>query len=266
MPDACDGRLIVFTRYPEPGVTKTRMISKFFKTKPISVIIPTLNESAVIEETLSPLQKSKQVEIIVVDGGSRDNTVELARSCGARILSTAPSKAGQMNAGAVEASGDVLIFLHADTRMQDRFDEKVLAAVTRQGFSAGAFSLGIDTDAPGLKFIERVANWRSRFLQMPYGDQAVFVSRHLFNAIGGFRDFPIMEDFDLIRRLRRKGKIAILPEAVQTSPRRWMNFGIFKTWFLNQMIIIAFYIGISPEQLARWYRREKGKSDKLFFR
>jgi rSAM/selenodomain-associated transferase 2 len=237
----------------------------FFNAKRISVIIPTLNESAVIKETIAPLKKSKQVEVIVVDGGSRDNTIELARSCGARVLSTAPSKAGQMNAGAAEAGGDVLIFLHADTRLPDKFDEKVLAAVTRNGFSAGAFTLGIDTDAPGLKFIERVANWRSRFLKMPYGDQALFVSRYLFNAIGGFPDFPIMEDFELIRRLRRKGKIVILPESVQTSPRRWLNFGIFKTWFLNQMIIIAYYTGISPKQLARWYRRGKGQSGKLFF-
>lgn len=231
-----------------------------FKKKCISVIIPTLNESSSIKEAITTLQNSEQVEIIVVDGGSRDNSIELAKSCGARVLSTVSSKARQMNAGAAVANGDVLLFLHADTRLPDKFDKSVLTAAAQNGFSAGAFSLGIDAELPGLRFIERVANWRSRSLQMPYGDQALFVSRKLFTAVGGFPDLPIMEDFELIRRLRRKGKVIILPESVQTSPRRWLNFGIFKTWLLNQMIIVAYYLGIPPAQLARWYRREKGKS------
>jgi rSAM/selenodomain-associated transferase 2 len=171
---------------------------------------------------------------------------------------TEASKAAQMNAGAAASGGDVLLFLHADTHLPDNFDVKVLAAVNQDGFCAGAFSLGIDAQVRGLRFIERVANWRSRFFQMPYGDQALFVRRDLFNKIGGFPDFPIMEDFELIRRLRRKGKITILPESVLTSPRRYLNFGILKTWFLNQIIIAAYFMGIAPERLARWYRREKG--------
>jgi len=226
--------------------------------KRLSIIIPTLNEAGTIKETITQLQKGKEVEIVVVDGGSRDNTIEIARSLGARVLFTEASKAVQMNAGAAECVGDVLLFLHADTRLPDKFDEKVMAAVNQNGFCAGAFSLGIDSDAGCLRFIERVANWRSRFFQMPYGDQALFVCRDLFNEIGGFPDFPIMEDFELIRRLRRKGKITILPESVRTSPRRYLNFGILKTWFLNQIIITAYYLGISPERLACWYRREKG--------
>jgi rSAM/selenodomain-associated transferase 2/rSAM/selenodomain-associated transferase 1 len=230
--------------------------------KRISVIIPTLNESSVIEEAITTLLKYKQVEIIVVDGGSLDNTIELAKSFGATVLSTLPSKAGQMNAGAAHASGDVLLFLHADTCLPEKFDEKVLTAVARNGFSAGAFTLGIDTDSPCLRFIERVANWRARFFQMPYGDQALFVSRNFFNAVGGFPEIPIMEDFELIRRLKRKGKIVILPESVRTSARRWQNFGIIKAWLLNQMIIIGYYIGVRPPRLARWYRREKGKTER----
>ena len=230
--------------------------------KRLSIIIPTLNEAGNIKETIIPLQKSKEVEIVVVDGGSRDNTVELARSLGARVLLTDASKAVQMNAGAAESVGDVLLFLHADTRLPADFDAKVMAAVNQNGFCAGAFSLGIDAQVRGLRFIERVANWRSSFFLMPYGDQALFVSRDLFNKIGGFPDFPIMEDFELIRRLRRKGKISILPESVRTSPRRYLNFGILKTWFLNQIIIAAYFMGIAPERLARWYRREKGNPAK----
>jgi len=232
--------------------------------KHISIIIPTLNEADVIEETITRLPQSKQLEILVVDGGSRDGTAEMARELGARVLSTAPSKAEQMNAemnaGAAEAQGEVLLFLHADTRLPEKFEDKVLAAVARKGYCAGAFTLGVDSADRGLRFIERVANWRARFFKMPYGDQALFVDRQLFHEIGGFADYPIMEDFELVRRLKKKGKIAILPESVKTSPRRWQNLGIFKTWFLNQIIIAAYFLGIPPQRLALWYRREKGRT------
>jgi len=228
----------------------------------ISIIIPTLNEADVIGETISRLPLSEQVEILVVDGGSRDGTDEMARQLGARVLSTAPSKAAQMNAGAAQARGEVLLFLHADTRLPDKFEEKVLTTVARRGYCAGAFTLGVDSADRGLRLIERVANWRARFFKMPYGDQALFVGRQVFHEIGGFADYPIMEDFELVRRLKKKGKIAILPESVKTSPRRWQNLGVFKTWFLNQIIIAAYFIGIPPQRLAMWYRREKGKTNK----
>ena len=226
----------------------------------LSIIIPTLNEAGEIEKSLSRLSKSDTVEILVVDGGSSDDTVEKARKFGARLLSTAPSKAGQMNAGAAGARGDVLVFLHADTCLPEHFEQKVLATVNRKGISAGAFTLTIDSDDSGLRFIERVANWRARLLQMPYGDQALFVSRQLFFEIGGFADYPIMEDFELVRRLKKRGKIAILPDSVITSPRRWQNLGVVKTWLLNQVILAAYFIGIPPHRLAAWYRREKGRA------
>jgi rSAM/selenodomain-associated transferase 2/rSAM/selenodomain-associated transferase 1 len=226
----------------------------------ISVIIPTLNEAEVIAATISNLKKYRHTEIIVVDGGSRDKTVDLARDMGARVLTSTPSKAAQMNLGAAHASGDVLLFLHADTSLPENYENRVLAAIARQNICAGAFSLGIASGAQGLRFIERAANWRSRFLQMPYGDQALFVTRQLFHEIGGYPDYPIMEDFEFVRKLKKKGKIAILPESVQTSPRRWLNLGILKTWLLNQSILGAYYLGISPWRLSRWYNRNKGKS------
>ena len=228
--------------------------------KRISIIIPTLNEAGVIKAAINRLPRSEQLEIIVVDGSSADATARIARQHGARVLSAPPSKAGQMNAGAAAARGDVLLFLHADTRLPENFEEKVLAALNRSGCGAGAFSLGIDSRNPGLRIIEHVANWRTRLFKMPYGDQALFVARDLFNRIGGFPDYPIMEDFEFIRRLKKKSKIAILPESVQTSPRRWQNLGVFKTWVINQLIVVAYFIGIPPHRLAFWYRREKGKT------
>lgn len=227
--------------------------------KLISVIIPTLNEADAIETAISKLKQYRQTEIIVVDGGSQDRTASIASSMGVRVLTAAACKATQMNSGAAEASGDALIFLHADTRLPENFETSVPAALARDEVCAGAFSLGIDSNAGGLRLIERVANWRSRFFQMPYGDQALFVTRGLFHKIGGYPDYPIMEDFELVRRLKKKGQIVILPESVQTSARRWLKFGIVKTWLLNQLIIVAFYLGISPQRLSQWYRREKSK-------
>jgi len=237
-----------------------RSQSNLTAKKHISIIIPTLNEANVVGETITRLLKSEQVEILVVDGGSSDGTDEIARELGARVLATAPSKAGQMNAGAAEAQGAVLLFLHADTRLPENFEEKVLTAAARRGFCAGAFTLEIDSTDRGMRFIERAANWRARIFKMPYGDQALFVSRNLFLEIGGFADYPIMEDFELVRRLKKKGKIAILPDSVKTSPRRWQNLGVLTTWLLNQIILVAYFIGIPPRRLASWYRREKGRT------
>jgi len=226
----------------------------------ISIIIPTLNEADTITPILSGLKNRHDVEVIVVDGGSKDGTVELAGSLGARVLRSKPSKAGQMNAGAAAATGKVLLFLHSDTQLPEKFEEPILRMVNQNGIAAGAFQLQIESEIKGLRVIEQVANWRSRLLQAPYGDQGIFVTKALFDQIGGFPDIPIMEDFELIRRLKKKGKIGILAESVKTSPRRWLNYGIFKTWLTNQIIIGAYYIGVPPEQLARWYRREEGRS------
>ena len=223
----------------------------------LSIIIPTLNEADTIRETIAAIHQSRGTEIIVADGGSEDGTAEIAESLGVKVIRTCPPKAAQMNAGAAEAGGTVLLFLHADTRLPENFAQPVLAAAAQPGFVAGAFSLGISSPKMGLRLIEKIANWRSRCLQLPYGDQALFVSRNLFHEIGGYPDYPIMEDFELIRRLKRKGKIFVLPHSVQTSPRRWLDLGILKTWLVNQLIVAAYYLGVSPRRLAHWYRRDK---------
>jgi rSAM/selenodomain-associated transferase 2 len=162
-----------------------------------------------------------------------------------------------MNVGAVAASGDILLFLHADTRLPIGFDVMVRTALAQPGIVAGAFALRIDAEMGSLRLVEWGVNVRSRFLQMPYGDQAIFLTRQIFNEIGGFPELPIMEDFELMQRLKSLGKIAFIPVPVITSARRWLQKGIWQTTLLNQIIIIAYYLGVSPMRIWSWYRREK---------
>jgi rSAM/selenodomain-associated transferase 2 len=234
--------------------------AKPFLAQKISIIIPALNEAATIARTLSHLEGGDNLEVIVVDGGSIDETAELAGSRRAKVIQSNPGKAVQMNTGAAAAAGDILVFLHADTLLPEDFSHQIVSALNQNGVAAGAFRLTIDSTGAGIRIIERMANLRSRFLRLPYGDQALFMRKSLFEEIRGFPDLPIMEDFILVRRLKRKGKIVIVPAAVVTSPRRWLHLGIFKTWLINQLIIIAYYLGIPPERLTRLYRRGKGKN------
>jgi rSAM/selenodomain-associated transferase 2/rSAM/selenodomain-associated transferase 1 len=230
-------------------------------TQKISIIIPALNEAATIGRTLSQLDGVDDLEVIVVDGGSIDATVELARSRGAQVIQSNPGKAVQMNTGAAAAAGNILVFLHADTLLPEDFCDQIVATLNQKGVAAGAFRLRIDSPAAGIRFIEYMANLRSCFLRLPYGDQALFMKKSLFDQIGGFPQMQIMEDFILVRRLKHRGKIVIVPRAVVTSPRRWLHLGILKTWIINQVIIIAYYLGLPSERLTRIYRRESGKSD-----
>lgn len=223
----------------------------------ISVVIPTFNEAENLSATLASARSSVDVEIIVVDGGSSDDTVELAMRSGVRLLTTTGGRARQINAGALAASGEVLLFLHGDTRLPPGFDKHVLNLLAMPGTVAGAFALGIDGSEIGLRVIEKLASFRSRFFQMPYGDQAIFVRPNLLRAIGGFPDMPIMEDFVLMQRLKKKGRVAIAPFAVKTSARRWKKLGILKTTLINQAVLLAYFLGSDHERLARWYRRIK---------
>ena len=233
-----------------------------FNPNRISIIIPAINEANNIAKTIESIGPGDKKEIIVVDGGSIDDTVSIAISLGARVITGKPPRSRQMNQGADQATGEVLVFLHADTRLPEKFENVIFNSFKQPKMVAGAFELRMDSPTPGLRLIERLANWRSRYLKMPYGDQAIFLSSKLFHELGGFLDIPIMEDFELIRRLQKKGTIILLPIPVFTSARRWQNFGIVKTTLINQLVIAAYVMGIAPEVIARWYNRSKGISER----
>ncbi|MBD2434923.1 MULTISPECIES: TIGR04283 family arsenosugar biosynthesis glycosyltransferase [Fischerella] len=235
------------------------IITQNIASATISIIIPTLNEAKNIKAALASTQPSTHVEIIVVDGGSQDETVTIAESFGVKVILAATGRAKQMNVGAAIANGEILLFLHADTCLPLGFDVMVREALAQPGVVAGAFALRIGAELPSLRVVEWGVNVRSRFLQMPYGDQAIFLTRKIFNHVGGFPELPIMEDFEIMRRLRSLGKITIIPVPIITSARRWLKKGIWQTTLMNQIVIIAYFLGISPQRIRSWYRQEKFK-------
>jgi uncharacterized protein len=226
-----------------------------FNSPRLSVIIPALNEAEQIRATLISLQTDPEPEIIVVDGGSRDGTRTRARAAGATVMSAPRGRARQQNLGAAAASGEILFFLHADTQAPPEYAALIHTALQTSGVSAGAFSLEIAGKGPGLRAIGRLANLRSRWLQLPYGDQGLFLPARLFDRLGGFPEQPFMEDFVFIRRLRDHGRLLTLPQLVVTSGRRWQQLGIWRTTYINQLMIFGYYLGVAPQTLARLYRR-----------
>lgn len=224
----------------------------------ISVIIPALDEAKHLEATIRSLEGAPDVEVILVDGGSRDATPAIARQLGVDVRQSNRGRAIQMNAGAAVATGDILLFLHADTKLPPGFENHVRNLARKPGVSAGAFALQIDSPGFSLRIMEMVAYLRSRFAQMPYGDQAIFLTARRFKEFGGFTEMPIMEDYDFIRRLKKKGRIAIAPAAARTSARRWLSVGVWRTWWINQMMVLRYFLGVSPQRLTAYYRRKKG--------
>ena len=225
----------------------------------ISIIIPVLNEAAIIQPTLQRLQDHRDLEIIVVDGGSNDNTVNMVREMGLKIIAVSGGRSAQMNAGANIAQGNVLLFLHVDTQLPPNFIGIVRQTLKQPQVVAGAFELAIEGKERSLRWIEVLVKMRSRLFSLPYGDQAIFITKQVFKDVGGFADLPIMEDFELIQRLKRQGKIAIAPVAVVTSGRRWQKLGVWKTTLINQLVIAGYYLGISPVKLSNFYRSQGKK-------
>jgi rSAM/selenodomain-associated transferase 2 len=223
----------------------------------ITVIIPVLNEADNIAKNVLYLAKNKDIEIIIVDGDSKDNSIEVAKKLGFKVIkSPQAGRAFQMNQGARAAQGEILLFLHADTVLPAGYQQLIRTTLSRPNTIAGAFKLAIDSPKLSLRFIETMTNWRSRLLSLPYGDQGIFLYASTFRDVGGFANLPIMEDFELIQRLKKRGKIAIVNEFITTSDRRWQKLGVMKTTIINQLIIIGYYLGVSPHHLSHLYGRK----------
>lgn len=223
----------------------------------ISVIVPALNEASRVESAVRSAG-DEDAEIIVVDGGSTDGMAEKAAACGARILSGPRGRAAQQNLGASSARGEVILFLHADTRLPKHYVSHVFETLMDRKVVLGAFGFKTDLRRPFMRFIQFTTHLRSRYLHLPYGDQALFLRREVFQGAGGFPEVPIAEDLLLVRRLSSRGRTAIAPAYCITSGRRWARGGLLKTSLLNQIILAGLMMGVSPMTLARLY---KGKHE-----
>ena len=218
----------------------------------LSIVIPTLNEAEQIAATLGAAA-APGVEILVVDGGSADATVDLARAAGATVLTAGRGRARQMNAGAAAADGDALLFLHADTRLPAGFDAAVAAALADPAVVGGRFDVRLEPSTPWLDLVAALINRRSRWSRIGTGDQALFVRRAVFEAMGGFPDLPLMEDLAFSIALKRRGGIACLRQTVATSSRRWLRDGPLRTVLLMWWLRFLFWCGVPAERLKRRY-------------
>ncbi len=219
----------------------------------LSVVIPALNEAPRIAAAVSRLQ-ARGIEIIVADGGSRDGTASQAERAGATVVRTLPGRALQQNRGAGVATGRTLLFVHADTRLPDEFGPQLFEVLMDPAVALGAFRFATGWDHPAMHWIERAANFRASHLRLPYGDQAFFMRREMFDRAGGFPPAAIAEDLLLARRAARMGRIMLAPGAAVTSARRWRERGIGRTTLINYLIAGGCLLGVDPGRLAGLYK------------
>jgi rSAM/selenodomain-associated transferase 2 len=221
----------------------------------LSVVIPVLNEATNIAATLEALSalRANGAEIIVADGGSADETFTLAAPLADQVLAGARGRAIQMNAGAAAAHGDVLLFLHADTRLPPHADTLILEGLAQSGRAWGRFDISIEGRHPLLPVVAAFMNARSRLTGIATGDQAIFVTREAFAAAGGYPGITLMEDIELARRLKRISRPLCLRARVTTSGRRWEGRGVLRTIVLMWRLRLAYFFGATPEELARRY-------------
>ena len=218
----------------------------------VSVIIPAFNEAANLARRLPSLLADGPHEIIIADGGSTDETAAVAARFGVRHVRTAKGRGVQMNAAAVTATGEFLLFLHADTDPPEAFPEIVRKTLMVPGTGAAAFGFRLREPFTGRSLVEAFVSLRCRWSCLPYGDQGLFQRRRLFIASGGYPEWPILEDVAFVRRLRGIGRVRTTKEAAFTSSRRWQTCGVLRTFLRHQLILTGYVLGVSPERLAGW--------------
>jgi len=222
--------------------------------RPIGIVIPTLNEAAALPGLLEDLAKLPvPTDIVVADGGSADDTVSVAESAGARVVSAPQGRGPQLNAGAAAANGEWLCFLHADVRMPENARAELVRVLASET-EAAVWELAIAADGVWPRVMEFGAKIRDRLGGLPYGDQGLLVRRTLFEETGGFREIPIMEDVAMVRALSGRTRLERMQAPLLVSPRRWERQGPYRTWMRNSLLITAYHTGVPPSRLARWYR------------
>lgn len=228
-----------------------------------SVVIPVFHEEYVINSVISDVKsraRGEAFEIIVVDGDGLGGTVGCIEDDGVITVISEAGRGKQMNAGAAVASGEVLLFLHADTRLGAGAFSSMWESIGDGEFVGGAFELGFDSSRFVYRTIAYWGNLRNRLMKTPFGDQGIFIRKDYFEKIGGYRDIALMEDVDLMRRIKRAGgKIRILPERISTSVRRFEKIGPLRGMLRNGAILTMYYIGVGPDKLAKFYRSDNGR-------
>lgn len=250
------------------------------KAMRVAIVVPTLNEESTIARTLPAAQAALAAlvsreplaagsELVVADGGSRDRTAAVARALGARVVAGPAGRGGQLNRGAAATTAEILLFLHADTTLPEGGLTAIRAVIdgnrdgnrgdggatkaAGQPAIGGAFLVRFDQGGPLLRLGAWLINQRTRATRLPLGDQAHFVTRAAFEQLGGYRDWPILEDLDFAWRLRRHGRTVILRQRVTTGARRFVELGVARTVATNWLIWLLFVAGVSPRRLARFY-------------
>lgn len=226
----------------------------------LSIVIPTWQEAPRIAAAVAAAWEIGPTDVIVVDGGSPDGTAELAKAAGAETLVSPPGRAVQQNRGAAVARGDVLLFLHADNRLDPTGGRQIAAALAEPACVGGAFLQRIDDPRRIYRWLEQGNAFRVCRWGLAYGDQGIFVRRAVFEALGGFPEVRLLEDILFMRRLRSAGLLRLLPGPLTVDPRRWHRHGVVRQTLRNWCILAAHRLGVSTERLATWYRPQAGRS------
>lgn len=220
----------------------------------LAVVIPVLDEAESLPDLL-PQVLAEADEVIVVDGGSTDASVEIARAAGATVIEAVRGRGAQMNAGAAATTSEAILFLHADSRLQPGFRDAALSVLDDPSVLLGAYTFSLDATAPALRFIEVTANWRARERQLPWGDQGLFMRRVVFDVFCGFPPEKALEDLVFVEAVRRVGKVALSPMPLVTSDRRWRQVGTWRWTAINNASIAWYALGGSPERIGAWRER-----------